>query len=365
MKIKVFAFLVISCSAFAGPETLFAERSKGFIPAAWNGVRVEHVFVHPLVVYPELAYSDVKKLRYMNDWFVTVTEFRSFIAEMYERGYMLVSVRDIFELKDGIVVPKSFILPAGKKPLLLSIDDLNYYKTMQTHGIAKKLVLKNGKLLSRIDSPTGEKDIEDSEAMMIVDRFVAEHPDFSYNNARGIVALTGYKGVFGYRTNETMSPGYEKEKANAIAVAQYLKSKGWIFASHGYRHLDEPHQKEVILERDILRWRAEVEPIVGTTPIHIFPFGSFLKEPNPLFALLEKSGFRYFFGVSFSTTWQMMTSSAYGDRIPIDGKYIAGRVSGSRNSQFCSIRKIIDPKRVDFSKETTLAAKGIKKTSVQ
>jgi len=366
MKKIIFAFLVISCSAFSGSKTLFAEKSKGSVlPVAWNGVKVEHVFVHPLIVYPELAYSDGKKLRYMNDWFVTVTEFRAFISELYDHGYMLVSIRDIFEQKEDKIVPKSFTLPAGKKPLLLSIDDLNYYKTMQTHGIAKKLILRNGKLLSRIDSPTGEKDIEDSEAMMIVDRFVEEHPDFSYNNAKGVIAVTGYKGVFGYRTNETMSPGYEKEKANAIAVTQYLKSKGWIFASHGYRHLDESHQKEDVFERDIRRWRAEVEPIVGVTPVHIFPFGSFVKEPNPSFELLEKYGFRYYFGVNVATNWEMMSFSIYGDRIPIDGKYMSGRLSGSRNSQFCNIRKTIDPKRASFINDTILAAKVVRKNTAQ
>ena len=40
----------------------------------------------------------------------------------------------------------------------------------------------------------------------ILDRFVEEHPDFSYRGAKAILALTGYNGVLGYRTDETYDP---------------------------------------------------------------------------------------------------------------------------------------------------------------
>ena len=35
----------------------------------------------------------------------------------------------------------------------------------------------------------------------LIDTFVEEHPDFSYHGAKGIIALTGYNGVLGYRTD--------------------------------------------------------------------------------------------------------------------------------------------------------------------
>ena len=37
----------------------------------------------------------------------------------------------------------------------------------------------------------------------LIDRFVEEHPDFSYRGAKGIVALTGYNGILGYRTDSS------------------------------------------------------------------------------------------------------------------------------------------------------------------
>ena len=48
--------------------------------------------------------------------------------------------------------------------------------------------------------------------MPILNKFVKEHPDFSLNGEKGVVALTGYEGVLGYRTNELNSKDYEKKK---------------------------------------------------------------------------------------------------------------------------------------------------------
>ena len=39
-----------------------------------------------------------------------------------------------------------------------------------------------------------------------------KHPDFSFKWTKGVVALTGYNGVLGYRTNETDSKHYRNVK---------------------------------------------------------------------------------------------------------------------------------------------------------
>ena len=40
-----------------------------------------------------------------------------------------------------------------------------------------------------------------SEVVPLVDRFVENHPDFSIDGAKGIIALTGVEGILGYRTS--------------------------------------------------------------------------------------------------------------------------------------------------------------------
>lgn len=54
------------------------------------------------------------------------------------------------------------------------------------------------------------------------------------NGQKGVVGLTGYNGVLGYRTNELDSKDYSKRKEQAIKVANAMKRDGWTFASHSW-----------------------------------------------------------------------------------------------------------------------------------
>ena len=308
--------------------------------------QVEHIFFHPLIIYPQIAFPKSRKGGYICDWFITLSEFNRIIEELYQRGYVLVSVKDLYEVKGNQTVKKDFYCPKGKKPLIISIDDMNYYTTMQTHGMTKKLVIRDGKIASLAITPSGEKIVENAEVTEVVDSFVAAHPDFSFNGARGMIALTGYNGVYGYETHKLKAPGYAAEKEEAVKITQLLKKNGWEIASHGYRHLQEGHVSAKKLEADAQRWREEVECIVGSTPYHIYPFGDIIKEGEPGLDVLRKYDFRYFFGVSFNSGWKEHGSWVYQHRIPIDGKYMMGIVSGSRNSKFFDIKKNIEPLRV-------------------
>lgn len=62
--------------------------------------KIYSIFFHPLIVYPELAFNDKNDhLVYMDDWFVTKNEFNKIILELYKRGFVLVSLEDVFEEK--------------------------------------------------------------------------------------------------------------------------------------------------------------------------------------------------------------------------------------------------------------------------
>jgi hypothetical protein len=41
----------------------------------------------------------------------------------------------------------------------------------------------------------------DYDMVPILEKFVAQHPDFSYRGAKAVLALTGYNGLLGYRTH--------------------------------------------------------------------------------------------------------------------------------------------------------------------
>ncbi|MDP4170355.1 MAG: hypothetical protein Q8906_07060, partial [Bacillota bacterium] len=44
---------------------------------------IEHIFFHPLVVYPQLAFDGDRLAKGYNDWFVTVNEFNKIIQSLY------------------------------------------------------------------------------------------------------------------------------------------------------------------------------------------------------------------------------------------------------------------------------------------
>lgn len=92
---------------------------------------VEHIFFHPLIAYPELAFDGDSMAKGYNDWFITVKEFAKILDSLYANQYVLIDIHSLYEETemDGktIVKAKELWLPPGKKPLVLSIDDLNYY----------------------------------------------------------------------------------------------------------------------------------------------------------------------------------------------------------------------------------------------
>lgn len=274
---------------------------------------VEHIFFHPLLLQYKKQPND-----YIQNWFINLQQFIRIVNFLYKNDYCLIDVKYIFDI-DG--KPKPFFFPADKKPLIISIDDLNYYDRMKEYGTAEKLVLEEGVLFSQI----GDKLISNFEVVTFIDAFVDIHPDFSFLGGKGIIAVTGYHGVFGYTREEWQE---------AKLVADYLKQKGWRFASHGYAHLGEPRLEPQALEYDCYMWKLEVERVVGKTDIHIFPFGESLKENHTLYPIFQKHGFKYYFGVNYLSDWKIQKESMYQNRIPIDGKYLRGWVKNSKSSQF-------------------------------
>jgi len=286
---------------------------------------IRHIFFHPLIIYPEIAFDGDSLSEGYNDWFVTVKEFKKILDSLYAKDYILVDMSKLYEIteQDGKskIVKKKLMLPEGKKPLIISVDDINYYDYMKENGNAHKLVINaEGNVAAYSISPDGQENIEcDNEIVPIIDKFVKQHPDFSLESAKGILALTGYAGILGYHTEDADSLEYGKEKEEASKVVERLKETGWSFACHGYGHL---HSKKVSLDRlkkDTVKWKAEVEAIVGPTGIYIYPYGEEIPVRDPKFQMLMSEGFKIFCPVG-NTGFQIVTGEyVQMDRMNIDG----------------------------------------------
>ena len=249
---------------------------------AWSGP-VEHLFFHTLVIRPDLAFVQGSAGDGFRDYFVTVGEFRAILDQLYANGWTLV---DIHRAVKGEVR-----VPAGRKPFVLSEDDVNYYDYSRTRGVGWRLVLGDaGAVKVEVRDDQGTR-LTDDDVVPIVDAFVAAHPDFSADGAKGIIAMTGYEGLFGERVNDTESPDWAAAEARAKAVADRLRATGWLFASHSYGHNQLDHQSVAALQRDAERWSAEALPIIGPTDIYIFPFGAAPIPGSAKANLLRDEGF--------------------------------------------------------------------------
>lgn len=345
--------------------------SEDQLSQAWGPDQVvEHLFFHPIIAYPQWAFHDCnasQDQRYgLDDWMVTVDEYNKILQSVYDKGYILVAMEDVWsEVTDEAgthMVRNTLMLPEGKKPLIISFDDVNYYPYMLDEGFTSKLVVgEDGEIWAQCTDPyTNETFLtKELDATPILDQFVYEHPDFSLNGAKAIFSLTGYQGILGYRTQDDRDiaadspdrPAFDAYRASEIEavkpVIERLKETGWTFGSHTWGHirLDTKPLQTVI--NDTERWADEVGSLVGPTQILFYPHGGRpdgddWHQTGERFKYLQSQGFRIFASVGTSSFSYVKPdiSAVICDRLHPDGTTL--RHSRSRYLQFYNAEDIMD-----------------------
>ncbi|MEI8216762.1 MAG: hypothetical protein WCF96_06655 [Eubacteriales bacterium] len=294
----------------------------------YNG-KVQHIFFHSLIVYPALAFDNKgRSANGYNMWMVTVSEFKKMLPELRDRGYILYNLSDYVEADQanpGQIKLKDIMVPPGKTPLVISIDDVSYYDYMKPDGFANKLVPGNdGKIYTEVISPDGTKALtRDGDVMPILDDFVTAYPDFSYRGAKGTIALTGFAGGMGYNFIAEKDPAKKAALiAEAKKTADLLKKNGWLFACHSYTHNQYFRDGTMTLEKmkhDLDRWILYMEPVVGKTNIYISPFGTRYKNTDPSFRYIVSNGFNIFCPVGNERKIYFNGDNIVMARVDIDG----------------------------------------------
>lgn len=292
--------------------------------------QINHIFFHSLIADPKKAFDGDSRATGYNMYMATIREFNKIIEKLYEDGYVLVNMSDLTERvkKDDSesYQEAKLYLRNGKKPLVLSIDDVSYYEYMDTDGFAKRIIIdENGKSSCEMVAEDGSIITGAFDIVPLLDEFVEAHPDFSYQGAKGLIALTGYEGILGYRTNDKKSPTYEEDRRTAKKVADALKAEGWEFGSHSWGHKNMQKESFELLKRDTDRWLEEVEPLIGKTDIYVFPFGVDIEQSvgpytSDKYRYLSKRGFRLFLNVNSKPWMQIRKDYIRMGRRPIDGQ---------------------------------------------
>ena len=315
--------------------------------------KITHIFFHSLIVDTDRAFDGDSDQRGYNQYMTTCTEFWKILESMYERGYVLVSPYDVAYEVTAAAGYTYFTygdirLPEGKIPFLMSQDDLNYYGYMigdidgknetpatasvNGDGFATRLVIgDDGKVICEYMDAEGNITYGDYDLVPLLEKFIQEHPDFSYHGARAMLGVTGYEGVFGYRTKPSYeaalgTEAYQKECEQARAISEALKAQGFLVVSHSYGHPAYGNIEAAKVEADSDKWENTVETIVGETDIILYPHGSDIAGTgqytmdNAKFVALYEDGYRYFFNVDGNKYWCQLGSNYYrAGRRNLDG----------------------------------------------
>jgi len=302
---------------------------------------IKHIFFHSLILYPKHLFPNLSTpTGGYNEGFAYQSELIKMLPQLLERGYVLYNINDIFS-KDanGVMKQNDIYLPPGKIPLVLSIDDPSYHYGV---GFANRMILdEHGELATEVITPERETIITyDGDVQLVVDSFIEEHPEFSFRGSKGIIASTGYMGIFGY---DLLT---EESKQEAIAIGEKLKSQGWLFANHSYTHNRTgfwgPDSRPDNIRYDVRRWRETIEPIIGQTNLFIAPFG-FLLRGEGMQVVIDNE-YDIYCTVDFNQPITVHPTHAVMGRIEIGG-YSLVRYVNTLNRDFFDVASVKDPHR--------------------
>ena len=286
---------------------------------AWDDPsKVVNLSFQLLIADPARAFTNREWGNNLNRNFVTTEEFSKMLQQLYENGYILVDFDDIIATDatgngTAVYTAKTLYLPKGKKPLILTQTNVNYNNYLIDSdgdkkpdamgcGFASKLLWDGEKFTCEMVDASGNTVTGDYDLVPILEKFIASHPSFSYQGARAVLALTGYNGLFGHRTQTTMFGEDAQQKAidDAKAVADALQNKGYKLAFYTYENISYKDSTFNQFQNDLNKWIAEAVPILGKLDIMVFAQlddisgqGAYTGDK---FNALQNEGFRYYIG---------------------------------------------------------------------
>lgn len=349
--------------------------------------KVPHIFYHSLIVDTQRAFDTSKwsadEVAGINAWMTTIEEFDKITQQMYDNGWVLIRMRDMVtetRNEDGTVTfaqNNNLLLPADKRPFVLSIDDWSYYHSYDGKGYGEKAVVDaDGKVKIQYTDAQGNVSIGDYDVLPRLNTFLDAHPDGAYKGARGMAAMTGYNGVFGYRTDAAYKTGelldktqaawlkahpdfnWEEDVAQATKVAKAVKASGWEFACHTWGHLSVTGKSVESLAADQDRWQNTVANITGKTDTIIFAHGNDIgtwrdydASTNDVYAYFKRMGYNFYANVDATSEYWVQIRKDYvrQGRIDCDGLQMWRAKSGAAKTNvfenFFNVNDVFDSRR--------------------
>lgn len=281
---------------------------------------IEFLSFNTLMAFPEKALHSKNNLnKHYDKTKLTPFEFENILMSLYNNNYILINIDDIYNLNHNKITLKPINLPSNKKPIILSFDNVNYKDSYQNTGEVDKIIIDRNNNLA---SYTTKKSIQDrvhynNEFILILENFISEYPNFSHNNARGIIFLTGENGILGYNTNHNFASNKHESK-RVSEVIYKLKSLGWKFGSNGYQ-TKPTTQTDIQFTKNLSLWNKEVRTLIGDTPLYSHLSQKEILPPTQE-NLLKENNFKVFFSKANTSNIELIDNKILINTIPINGK---------------------------------------------
>lgn len=316
------------------------EATSNTSPVVEYSGSVQVLCVRQLIADNEVAFG-ATYISNNDDIYLTTSEFSAILEQLYERNYVLVDAEGLVDLSnEGFLAEQQLVVPEGKKPLILVIDSLDYSAKNYGSGTCDRLVINDqGQVCGEYESESGQSVVSrTAEAIGILDSFVEQHPDFSYNGAKGVISVCGYESCFGYVVNEDeiddrnlalTASGYPTseitsqeiaDNCNTVKrIADLLKDTGWKFASSTYGNINAEETDMATLQSDTQKWIDQIGSLLGETHMIVYPNGNFINGTDSRAEYLKSLGFRIFFGIGSQPYYTYGTNYLYYDRAMLNG----------------------------------------------
>jgi len=246
------------------------------------------ISINKLISYPNLAFCDDNtKKEYLDNFYLTSKEFQNLLSELYMNDYILINLSDFVEIVDNNVYKKDLFIPINKTPVVLIFNNANYYEN-EPYFVEKFIIDGKDDIACYSAKQTEKNQISyTTDFIPILESFINEHNDFSFNNARSVITFDKTGAILGYNINKT-NANCNQDAISLKKLVSKLKQMGYSF---GYGNFADNFYN-INAEDEINYIQDNILPIFG--PINIY-FSAFEKNKNNYFySELSKIGFKIF-----------------------------------------------------------------------
>ncbi|NLJ70476.1 MAG: hypothetical protein GX328_03305 [Clostridiaceae bacterium] len=304
---------------------------------------VEHLAVRPLTLDPERAKQGPYKT-FAETGLLTPQEFENLLNELYLKDYVLISGETFMNYPENY---PQVLVPSGKKPLVLVFDQYQYSTQYRESGSAEQLAYdaEKDQFVSRLTANKPETSVENQDCISILESFIEEHSDFSFDGAKARIALTVNENVLGYTINEQQTQNiiqkntelgledfiltdktqeeknkfYQLQSADLEVVISALQEHGFTFCNGTFSGDDLGFLTLEGLEQNVEQWNSVAKPYLGEVHCLVFPGGSHVYNDGDKLQYLLNSGYCTFYGEGPNTYNFYANSYVHFDFTSING----------------------------------------------